>query len=105
MPVRRISIVNVALELYSYLAVICGSIIVIIASSSVRRGHPVAVAGLWAADHLHVELFVIDDGAPYAIYPDHYKGVYILTEAIERDSNRIDVKVLGHTPVLRLITT
>ena len=36
---------------------------------------------------------MIDDGAPYAVYPDHYKGVYILTEAIERASNRIDVKV------------
>ncbi len=60
---------------------------------------PVAVAGLWAADHLHVELFVIDDGAPYAVYPDHYKGVYILTEAIERDSNRIDVKVAPPAPL------
>lgn len=45
--------------------------------------------GRWAPRTRPLELFVVDDSRPWNM--EHYRGVYMLTERIERHSHRVDV--------------
>ena len=49
--------------------------------------------GLYAPRTAFVELFLDDDGASH-IGLGHYRGVYVLTEKIERGSRRVDIEPL-----------
>jgi hypothetical protein len=49
--------------------------------------------GLYAPRTAFVELFLDDDGAS-RIGLEHYRGVYVLTEKIERGADRVDVEEL-----------
>ncbi|KXZ41513.1 hypothetical protein GPECTOR_421g281 [Gonium pectorale] len=50
--------------------------------------------GRWAPRSVFVELFVVEDGAGELDPERHYRGVYALTESIERAPNRVDVQAL-----------
>ncbi|GLI63304.1 hypothetical protein VaNZ11_006211, partial [Volvox africanus] len=52
------------------------------------------VQGRWASHCRFVELFVVEDGASYVDQKRHYKGLYALTEPIERGRHRVNVHKL-----------
>ncbi|GLC61074.1 hypothetical protein PLESTB_001713500 [Pleodorina starrii] len=50
--------------------------------------------GRWASRSVFVELFVIDDGSQQLDQEKHYKGLYALTEPIQRGRNRLNIQKL-----------
>lgn len=54
--------------------------------------------GRWAPRTQYVELFLADDGETVGM--DDYAGVYVVTERIERDTDRVDITRLLPTDLL-----
>ena len=57
--------------------------------------HWARAIGRYAPRTHFVELFMADDGEP--LRASHYRGVYVLTEKIKRDKNRVDVEKMTET--------
>ena len=47
--------------------------------------------GMWAPNTRYVEVFVTEDGNTTAVYPQHYKGVFVLMQKLDQGKTLVDV--------------